>query len=299
LPAQVACGLGAVCGRVTPAGAPDARPQAREAAVRISHTGPFSEDVMLLADLLVAVALGQPCPHPLTASDPPPCAAANVPGCLPGYTPIRDRYGKVIYVCTAPQAAASAPAPAPAYAPAVAAAPPAYYPPPPVYAPPPTYAYPPPREQRGRLALVFMPGRTTDPAVGTNGGRELDRDVAGAAIELRGRQGGARLRFQGQWTELGRVAELGLKYDFFDRRSPIRPFVGLAAGASLLDPEKSWRASGSAFAGVDVYLDRNAFLTAEIQGRRFANRTTSDGGRGLDLSDRRQTTVLVGIGMYL
>jgi hypothetical protein len=255
---------------------------------------------MLLADLLLTVALGQSCPQPLTARDPPPCAAANVPGCLPGYTPARDRYGKVIYVCSAPQVAA-APAPAPAYAPAVAAPPaPGYYAsPPPAYAPP-TYAYPPPRERergRGRLALVFMPGRTSDPAVGTNGGRELDRTAAAAALELRGRDGGARLRFQGQYTELGRVAELGLKYDFFDR-SPIRPFIGLAVGASLLDPDTRWRPSGSAFAGFDLYLDRNAFLTAEIQGRRFGNRA-SDGQRGLDLSERRQTTVLVGIGMYL
>lgn len=246
---------------------------------------------MLLAHLLLGAALGQACPQPLSTRDPPPCAAANVAGCLPGYTPIRDRYGKLIYVCSAPQTAA-APAPVPDYAPA-----PAYVPPAPAYAPPPL-AYPAPRERsRGRLALVFMPGRTTDPAVGTTGGRELDRNAVGAALELRGREGGARLRVQGQYTELGRVAELGLKYDFFDR-SPIRPFIGLALGASLLDPDTRWRASGSAFAGLDVYLDRNAFLTAEIEGRRFANRT-SDGRRGLDLSDRRQTTVLVGIGFYL
>ncbi|HEY6003874.1 MAG TPA: hypothetical protein VIV57_13435 [Anaeromyxobacter sp.] len=256
---------------------------------------------MLLADLLLTVALGQACPQPLSAGDPPPCAAANVAGCLPGYTPVRDRYGKLIYVCSAPRPAA-APAAVPAYAPAApayASPPPAYAPPAPAYAPPPALAYPAPRERgRGRLALVFMPGRTTDPAVGTRGGRELDRNAAAAALELRGRDGGARLRVQAQYTELGRVAELGLKYDFFDR-SPIRPFIGLAAGASLLDPDTRWRASGSAFAGFDVFLDRNAFLTAEIQGRRFANRTSDASGRGLDLSDRRQTTVLVGIGMYL
>jgi hypothetical protein len=246
---------------------------------------------MLLADLLLTVALGQACPQPLSAGDPPPCAAANVAGCLPGYTPLRDRYGKLIYVCSAPQPAA-APAAVPAYAPALAA------PPAPAYAQPPV-AYPPPRQRaRGRLALVFMPGRTTDPAVGMNGGRELDRTAAAAALELRGREGGARVRVQAQYTELGRVAELGLKYDFFDRW-PVRPFVGLALGASSLDPDTRWRASGSAFAGLDLYLDRNAFLTAEIQGRRFANRTSDSGGRGLDLSDRRQTTVLVGIGFYL
>jgi hypothetical protein len=245
---------------------------------------------MLVADLLLTVALGQACPQPLSVRDPPPCAAANVAGCLPGYAPTRDRWGRLIYACNAsPERAA----PVPAYAPAAP-------PPAPTFAPPPpqALAYPAPRQHsRGRLALVFMPGRTTDPAVGMNGGSELDRDAAAAALELRGRDGGARLRVQAQYTELGRVAELGLKYDFFDRW-PVRPFVGLAAGASLLDPDTRWRASGSAFAGIDLYLDRNAFLTAEIQGRRFARRA-SDGRNGLDLSDRKQTTVLVGIGIYL
>jgi hypothetical protein len=236
----------------------------------------------MLAHLLLAVALGQPCPQPLSARDPPPCAVSGVAGCLPGYSAVRDRYGRVIYVC-----ATSAGAPAVVPSPAVAS---------PVLAPP--LAYPPPRDRgRGRLALVLTPGRTTDPAVGTHGGHDLDRFDAAAALELRGRGGGARLRLQFQWTELGRVAEVGLKYDLFDG-APLRPFIGLAAGASSLDPDTRWRASGAAFAGLDVYLDRNAFLTAEVQGRRFANRR-SDPARGLDLSDRRQTTVLVGLGIYL
>lgn len=249
----------------------------------------------MLAPLLLAVTLGQTCPQPIAAGDPPPCAARNVPGCLPGYTPTRDRYGRVIYVCSTSPAVA-----APAYAPAYAA--PAYASPQPAPAPYPAYspplAYAPaPERGRGRLALVLTPGRTTDPAFGLHGGHDLERVSAAAGLEVRGRSGGGRLRFQYQYTELGRVAEVGVKYDFFEG-APLRPFVGLGVGASRFDPETSWRASGSAFAGLDLYFDRNAFLTAEIQGRRFANHTT-EGNRSLELTDRHQTSVLFGIGFFL
>lgn len=258
----------------------------------------------MLSHLLLAVAL-QACPQPLTAGDPPPCSAANVPGCLPGYVPVRDRTGRVIYVCTASSPAPAAAAPPSAPVVAVPSAPAQVYAPTyaptwaPSYPPPqPPLAYAPPREPgRGRIALVFAPSRTSDPSLGMNGGRELDHSGAAAAIELRGREGGARVRAQLQYTELGRTAELGLKYDFFDRW-PLRPFLGLGLGATSFDADKDWRMSGCAFAGLDLYLDRNAFLTAEIQGRRFANRT-SDTGRGLELSSRRQATVLLGIGIYL
>ncbi len=230
----------------------------------------------MLAPLLLAVALGQACPLPLSVDDPPPCAAKNAAGCLPGYTPIRDRHGRLIYVC-ATSSRAVPPAPAPLGAP-VAAAP-----------------LPPPQDRgRARVALVLTPGRTTDPAVGVHGGRDLDRNAAAAALELRGREGGARVRLQFQDTEIGRVGEVGLKYDFLDR-TPLRPFIGLALGASSVEPDTRWRASGSAFAGIDLYLDRNAFLTAEIQGRRFA----TNAGRALDLTGRWQTSALVGIGLYL
>lgn len=236
----------------------------------------------MLAPLLLALALGQACPQPLSAGDPPPCAAASVAGCLPGYGATRDRHGRLIYVCAA--------------APAVAARPPAVIGiPPPAAAP--LEAPPPPEGGRGRVAIVLMPGQTTDPALGVRGGRDLDRFAAAADLEVRGQRGGGRLRVQLQYTELGRVAELGLKYDFFDW-TPLRPFLGVAAGASSLDADARWRASGSVFGGIDLYLDRNAFLSAEIQGRRFVNRT-SDAGRRLDVSDRRQTTALVGIGFYL
>ncbi len=245
----------------------------------------------MLANLLLAVALGQGCGQPATPNDPPPCAAMNVPGCLPGYVPIRDRYGRLIYACEGSYRARAQLVPAyPAAAPALVQ--PSY--PPPYPAHPAAEARAP---RRGLLALVLTPGRTTDFDRDRPGGHDLDKVAAAAAIELRGREGGARVRFQYQLTELGRVAELGLKYDFFDR-SPLRPFVGLAAGGATTDPDRDWRASGSAFAGVDVYLSRNAFLTAEIQGRRFATRS-SGGGRGLELTGQHQTTALAGLGIYL
>ncbi len=242
----------------------------------------------MLANLLFALALGQGCPQPVSPNGPPPCAAMNVPGCLPGYTPIRDRYGRLIYACDGGYRARAQLVPAyPVASPAVVQ---------PVYPPPyPAAEARPPR--RGLFALVLTPGRTTDFDHDRPGGRDLDRVVAGAAIELRGREGGARVRFQYQLTELGRVAELGLKYDFLDR-SPLRPFIGLAAGGATTDPDRDWRASGSAFAGLDLYLSRNAFLTAEIQGRRFATRS-SGGGRGLEVTSQHQTTVLGGLGIYL
>jgi hypothetical protein len=254
----------------------------------------------MIAPLLLAVTLGQ-CPQPISSGDPPPCAAMNVRGCLPGYTPIRDRYGRVLYVCSTNPAAAAPAYGTPTYATQAYAAP-AYAAPPPAPAPSTAYASPlasapAPERGRGRLALVLAPGRTTDPAFGQHGGHDLERNAAAAGLEIRGRGGGARLRFQYQYTELGRIAELGVKYDFFEG-SPLRPFIGLGAGASSFQPDTSWRASGSAFAGIDLYFDRNAFLTAEIQGRRFANHT-NDGGRALEVSDRRQTSVLVGIGMFL
>ncbi len=240
----------------------------------------------MLANLLLALALGQACPQPVSPSDPPPCAVQDVPGCLPGYVPVQDRYGRLIYACDGSYGTGAARASAyPSPAPSAAGAPSAYAP---------TYAARPPA--RGRLALVLTPGRTRDLRDDRHGSRDLARVVAGAAVELRGREGGGRVRFQFQLTELGRVAELGLKYDFFDR-SPLRPFVGLGVGAASTDPTAGWRASGSAFAGIDLYLARNAFLTAEIQARRTAARSPVTGG--LELTGQRQATALFGIGLYL
>src|SRR3954462_732161 len=45
-----------------------------------------------LAPVLLAAAVSSG-----SANDPPPCAAANVPGCLPGYKARIDRYGRLVY----------------------------------------------------------------------------------------------------------------------------------------------------------------------------------------------------------
>src|SRR4051812_1023367 len=48
-----------------------------------------------LASFLLAALLGQPSP---TLEDPPPCVAANVPGCLPGYVLKYNRWGWLVYM---------------------------------------------------------------------------------------------------------------------------------------------------------------------------------------------------------
>ena len=40
---------------------------------------------MSFASIVLSVLLGQSCPPPSSPWGPPPCAVANVPGCLPGY----------------------------------------------------------------------------------------------------------------------------------------------------------------------------------------------------------------------
>src|SRR5215813_891000 len=105
--------------------------------------------MLFLTAPLLAALLGQACPTP-SPYDPPPCAAARVPGCLPGYRPQYDHAGRLIYVCNAlptqPRPVLQVvPAPQP-----VAAAPTA---PPTVTAPPPT-----PEESRGHVGLVLTPG---------------------------------------------------------------------------------------------------------------------------------------------
>jgi hypothetical protein len=48
-----------------------------------------------LISFLLAALPGQASP---SLSDPPPCAAVNIKGCLPGYKPLYDRYGRLLYV---------------------------------------------------------------------------------------------------------------------------------------------------------------------------------------------------------
>jgi hypothetical protein len=282
----------------------------------------------MLAPVLLALSLGQGCPEPLRPSDPPPCAAMNVAGCLPGYVASRDERGRRIYVCDpryyGPREEAR-PAPPPDDEPGYDApdrhpgdrdrypadrdryprdrdgyARPA--PPPPAHAPAPLAFRSP---DRGRLALVLMPGATSE--LSGPARDEVDQEYGAVGLELRGRTGGARVRFAMQFAEFGRIGELTLKYDFFDD-GPVRPFLGLGVGAAKVDPlhddtgtlvsDAEWRACGSIVGGVDLYLTPNVFFTLELQGRRFADR--SDGtGDGLEVNDLRQQAALVGIGFYL
>lgn len=239
---------------------------------------------MMLAPLFLAAALGQACPAPDSRYGPPPCAAARVPGCLPGYRRQIDAAGRTTYVCD-PAYAVAAPPPAPPAEP-----PPAAYAAP-APAPAPWPAPGAPEAPRGQVALVLMPGSST-----------LDRgesgDAAGAAaLELRGLYGGARLRLGFEYTRYTRVAEAALKYDFNDR-GVIRPFLALGLGAARFDRsdlEGGWHPSGSVSGGIDLYLAPDFFLTAELKQRAF----TYDTGSGLDVSSLHQTSIFVGAGFYL
>lgn len=252
---------------------------------------------MTFATLLVAATLSQVCPEPPARGGPPPCAAANVPGCLPGYHRVVDAYGRARYVCDArqpaPPPAVAAPAPAPGYAP----------PPAPGYAPPPapTYVPPPPRSgyygvpyaaTRGIFGLVLMPGVVSSLT------RPREGEGAGAlGIELRPLYGGGRLRLGVEGGSFGRIAELGVKYDFLDP-GPIRPFLALGVGGAAIDPDPTWRFEGSVAAGIDLYASRDFFFTLELKERFFAERS-ADAYYGLDAGHLHQTAFFFGVGLYL
>src|SRR5260370_23768178 len=129
-----------------------------------------------LATSILAALLGQSCPTP-SHYDPPPCAAAKVPGCLPGYRRQFDRSGRVFYVCNsyAPPPASVQPASQNVVStPAVRAAPPS------------------PVERRGHVGLVLMPGVSAYPRYQGFDGSKAEGQVA---LEFRGSEGGARMRF--------------------------------------------------------------------------------------------------------
>jgi len=242
---------------------------------------------MMLAPLILASALGQACPAPNSRYGPPPCAAANVPGCLPGYRRQVDAWGRTTYVCD-PSYWAPAPAPQVTYSPPTPVA---------YAAPAPAPAYPPAApphaeraEPRGQVAIVLMPGTATLDRGTTN-------DTAGAAaLELRGDQGGARLRLGFEYTRYTRVVEAALKFDFNDR-GVLRPFLAMGIGGGRFeraDLQRAWHPTGSVSGGLDLYLERNFFLTAEVKQRAF----TQDTGHGLDVSSVHQTSFFVGAGFY-
>lgn len=242
---------------------------------------------MLLAPIVLAAALGQ-CPEPPSRYGPPPCAAANVPGCLPGYRRQIDAYGRVVYVCDR-NAAAPAPAPQemlPGPAEPEARAAPLPYAPAPQYATRyPAAAAPPPR--RGILGLVLMPGASS-----VNRGHTTDPTGA-VALELRAPFGGARLRFGYEFSEQAHAVDVGLKYDFLERM-PIRPFLAVGVGGASLAQDPGWGPSASLSGGLDLYVTRDIFATVEVK-RRVFTRDTQD---GFDISSIHQTSVFAGLGFY-
>jgi hypothetical protein len=247
---------------------------------------------MLLASIVAATVLAQGCPEPPSRFGPPPCAAANVPGCLPGYHREVDAHGRVRYVCDqvayqapppyeAPPAPPSAPPPVPPGARAL----------PPVA---PRYAAPwaPPAPRRGQLGFLLMPG------ISSTVTHPRDSTSAGAVgIELRPQYGGGRLRFGFEASTFGRVAEVALKYDFFDW-SQVRPFLALGVGGASVDPDPAWRLSGSISAGLDLYVSRDFFFSVELKERGFARRSSAV-AYGLEPGPLHQTALFLGVGLYL
>jgi hypothetical protein len=259
---------------------------------------------MPLASLLLALSLGQSCRTPSSAWDPPPCSVANVPGCLPGYLPRSDRFGRLIYACDPNYVPPPGETPQPTQAPPYSQAPQppqsplqagvALPPAPPGNPPPEAYSPVAPPEGRGHVGVVFMPGVSAFPSYT----HQLDRTrVEGQlALEFRGTEGGARLRLTGEYTYFGKIGELSVKYDFLDGFF-LRPFLALGIGVASINPDPSLRGEGSASAGIDLYFGRDFFLTGELKGRLFTEGTQGR-AQGLAVSDQRQTSLLVGMGFY-
>jgi hypothetical protein len=171
-------------------------------------------------------------------------------------------------------------------------------PPPPAYPPPPARYYPPqPQAQpRGLVGLVLMPVGSSSLQSDLQGWQTTNEWHGAVALELRPPRGGGRVRFGGEFSDHDRILDVSLKYNFFDW-SPVQPFLTVGAGAGNLGPETAWRATFSVSGGVDFYLTRDFFVTAELKGRTFSNLSDMDPsnhyGRGVTMS-----TVLVGAGVY-
>ena len=255
--------------------------------------------MLSLAAVVLGAAVAQVDPSAAGSySDPPPCAAANVPGCLPGYKARIDRYGRLVYARDPDYAPPPAPRPqARSYS---QYSQPAYS----QYSQPASWAYPAtgvPRpapepvrlEGRGHVALVFMPGVSTFPRYTRFDEAKPEGQLA---LEFRGNDGGFRFRLAGEYTSFGKVGEVSFKYDFFDGFF-FRPFLGVGVGAASINPDPGLRAAGSASAGVDLYLGKDFFLTGEVKQRLFMEGTDGS-AHGLVTSDRRQTAFFAGMGFY-
>jgi len=178
--------------------------------------------------------------------------------------------------------------------------PPGYTPPPPPgYQPAPPRYYPPqqqPGMSRGLVGLVIMPIGSSTLSSDLQGWQSTSEWQGALALELRPPRGGGRLRFGGEFSDHDRIFDVSLKYNFFDW-SPLQPFLTIGAGVGRLGPEADFRATASISAGVDFYLTRDFFFTAEAKGRGFADRSAYDPdnvyGSGVTM-----TTVLLGAGVY-
>jgi hypothetical protein len=248
-----------------------------------------------LASFLLSALLGQASPR---LSEPPPCAAANVPGCLPGYVAKTDEWGRLVYIRDpgyAPPLARDAPVTlAIAHSQVVMPAELASWSEP--MAAPTLQVARPWRAQssRGHLGLVFMPGISTFPTYTRLSEGKAEGQIA---IELRGSQGGGRLRLAGEYTSFGKIGELSVKYDLFDGFF-LRPFLAVGVGVASINPDPSLRAAGSGSAGIDLYLGRDFFLTGELKRRLFMQGTQGE-AHGLVVAPEKQTSLLVGMGFYL
>jgi hypothetical protein len=247
-----------------------------------------------LLSFLLAISSGQPSPK---LSDPPPCAAVNVRGCLPGYKALHDRRGRLIYVRDPdyiPPLAQGAPAPltaVPSQGTVVQQLPSGPFANSPELSP----ARQPQAdsEDRGHVALVFTPAVSTFPSFSNFDNAKPEGRIA---LELRGTHGGSRVRFAGQYSSFGKIGEIAFKYDFFDETF-FRPFLAVGLGIASINPDPEVRAAGSASAGVDLFLSSDFFLTGEFQRRLFMS-GTQGAAHGLEVSNQKQTSLLVGMGIY-
>ncbi len=174
--------------------------------------------------------------------------------------------------------------------------PPYYPPPPPPYYPAPPQYRPPAYEPRGMVGLVLMPLGASSLSSDVQGYQTSSDPHGAVALELRGQRGGGRLRLGYELTPHDRIVDVSLKYNFLDR-TPLQPFLTVGLGAGNLGPETVWRGSFSASVGLDFYLTKDFFFTAEAKGRAFADLSSQDRanvyGQGVTMA-----TVLFGAGVY-
>jgi hypothetical protein len=116
------------------------------------------------------------------------------------------------------------------------------------------------------------------------------------ALEFRGSEGGARMRFTGEWLSFGKIGEISFKYDFLEGFF-FRPWLGIGVGIASINPNPDVRASASGSVGLDLYISRDFFLTGELKGRVFTAGTEGP-AHGLAISDRKQMSFLAGSGFF-